>query len=118
VDTTSVASINGQACSGCSCHGQRRNSKNSVSTNLPRARRNRIAMALLRQSLRRGEYVIWWVPSRANLSDPFTKEIMAGPSPLSPSLILKQPLLDALRSNNRNLKGVKRITRTKEDVSR
>jgi hypothetical protein len=92
--------------------------KSSVSTKLLRERRNRIDMALLRQSLRRGEYEMWWVPSRANLSDPFTKEIPSGPSPLSPSVFMKQPLLDALRSNNSNLKGAKRITRSKEDVSR
>lgn len=56
------------------------------------------------------------VPSRGKLSHPFTKETASSPPPLSPSLRVKQPLLDSLRSNKSNLNRVLKITRTKEDV--
>jgi hypothetical protein len=73
----------------------------------------------LRQGLRRGEYILTWVPGRANLSVPMTKEILGkGASPLSPCERLKRPLLDGLRTNNINLKGVKRVTKTQTDVSK
>lgn len=91
--------------------------KNSTTTKLPLERRNRIDMALLRQALRRGEYRITWVPSKANISDPLTKENERGTTVSKPDLKIKRILLDALRTNNTQLRGVQRVTRTKEDVS-
>lgn len=91
--------------------------KNSTTTKLPTERRNRIDMALLRQALRRGEYRRTWVPSRANLADSLTKMTAKGSPGIQPDIKLKGVLLSALRTNNTQLKGVKRVTRTKEDVS-
>ena len=58
--------------------------KNSTTTKLPTERRNRIDMALLRQAMRRGEFILTWVPRRANLSDPLTKEAERGSRVLRP----------------------------------
>jgi hypothetical protein len=71
--------------------------KNALSAKLSTERRNQIDMALLRQSLKRGDYDMWWVPSRENLSDPLIKESLSGPSPLPPSMVIKKSLFDALR---------------------
>lgn len=92
--------------------------KNSVTTKLPTERRNRIDMALIRQAMRKGTFSLTWVPSRANIADPLTKENDKGIPGIAPDVKLKSVLLNALRTNNSQLKGVRRITRTKEDVSR
>lgn len=92
--------------------------KNLTTTKLPTERRNRIDMALLRQAMRRGQFILKWVPSRGNISDPLTKETEKGKPGIQPDLKLKKVLLDALRTNGTQLKGVQRVTRTKEDVSR
>lgn len=52
--------------------------KNSVTTKLPTERRNCIDMPLIHQSLRRGEFILTWVPSRANISDSLAKETQKG----------------------------------------
>lgn len=44
-----------------------------ATTKLTVERLNRIDMAILRQGLRRGEFAVTRVPSRANLSDRFVK---------------------------------------------
>jgi hypothetical protein len=94
-------------------------SQNATTTRFPVQKRSRTDMSKLRQGLRRGEYILTWVPGRANLSDPTIKEILGkGGSPLSPCERLKRLLLDALRTNNTNLKGVKRVTKTQADVSK
>lgn len=91
--------------------------KNTVTTKLPTEKRLRIDLACMRQGLRRGEYFMTWLPSRSNLSDPLTKE-----SPTSEAaridvcMNMKRLLLTALRTNNTQLKGVRRITKTQEDV--
>jgi hypothetical protein len=94
-------------------------SQNATTTRLPVEKRSRTDVSKLRQGLRRGEYILTWVPGRANLSDPMTKEILGkGGSQLSPCERLKRPLLDALRTKNTNLKGVKCVTKTQADVSK
>jgi Reverse transcriptase (RNA-dependent DNA polymerase) len=90
---------------------------NVVTTKLPAEKRLRIDLAALRQGLRRGLFVITWVPSRANLSDPLTKEAENEGDRLRPCDRIKRPLLDALRSNCTNLKGVESTTKTQADVS-
>jgi hypothetical protein len=93
--------------------------QNATITRLPAEKRSRTDMSKLRQGLRRGEYILTWVPGRANLSDPMTKEILGkGGSPLPPCERLKSPLLDSLRINNTNRKGIKRVTKTQADVSK
>ena len=92
--------------------------KNSVTTKLPTERRNRIDMALIRQALRRGEIALTWVPSRANIADSLTKESDSRAPVRTPDKKLKKVLLDSLMTNNSQLKGVQRVTRTTEDVSR
>lgn len=91
--------------------------KNLASTRLPRERRNRIDMALLHQGLRRGEYVLTWVPSKANLSDCLTKERERASVSIAPDLKTTKLLLDALKTSTSQLKGIRRVTKTKEDVS-
>jgi hypothetical protein len=60
-----------------------------------------------------------WVQGKAKLSDAATEEIVGeGGAPLSPSESLKRPLLGALRTNNTNLKGERRLTKTRADVSK
>lgn len=92
--------------------------KNSITTKLPSERRNLIDMALLRQAMRRGEFILTWVPSRANISELLTKERAKGAPKIAPDFKLKKVLLNALRTNNTQLKGARRVTRTKEDMSR
>lgn len=75
-------------------------------------------MALLRLAMRRGEFILTWVPSRANISDSLTIERENGAPTIAPDLKVKKVLLDALRTNNTQLKGIRRVTRTKEDLSR
>jgi hypothetical protein len=48
--------------------------KNVLTTKLHVEKRLRIDLACIRQGLRNGDFEITWVPSRANLSDPPTKE--------------------------------------------
>ena len=91
--------------------------KNVGSTKLPIQKRLRIDMAALRQGLKRGEFIITWVPSKSNLSDPMTKADQRSIGELrKPSKEMKAALLNALRSNCTNLKGIRQVTKTKEDV--
>ena len=91
--------------------------KNAGSTKLPLQKRLRIDMAALRQGLKRGEFVITWVPSKANLADPMTKADDRSHSDFrTPKKEMKSVLLDAFRSNCTNLKGIRQVTKTKEDV--
>jgi hypothetical protein len=48
--------------------------QNATTTRLPAKNRSRTDMSKLRQGLWR---ILTWVPGRANLSDPITKEILA-----------------------------------------
>jgi hypothetical protein len=92
--------------------------KKIVTTKLPEEKWLRIDLAVVRQGLRRGDFIITWVPSRANLSDPLTKESDNETLRLKPCETMKCPLLDALRSNCTNLRGVHQDTRTQADVSK
>lgn len=49
-------------------------STNAVTTRLPKEKRNRIDLAIVRQNSRRGQYSLTWVLSRADLADALTKE--------------------------------------------
>lgn len=96
---------------------------NTYTTKLSSARGNRIGMALYRRGLRRGEYAMtWvpcrttWVPSRANMSDALAKDREKGSPTIALDTKPKKVLFDAPRRNNTQLKGVKRITKTKEDA--
>jgi hypothetical protein len=92
-------------------------SKNIVTTKLPTEKRLRIDLACMRQGLRRGEYSMTWLPSRANLSDPLTKETERSDAPrLEVCMDMKRLLLLALRTNNTHLKGVRQHTKSQEDV--
>jgi hypothetical protein len=90
--------------------------KSITTTKLPEKKRLRIDLAIVRQGLRRGDFVLTWVPSRANLSDPLTKEDLRETPRLRPSDSLKRPLIDALRGNCTNLRGVRSVTKTQADV--
>jgi Reverse transcriptase (RNA-dependent DNA polymerase) len=92
--------------------------KNLITTKLTVEKRLRIDLAVVRQGLRRGEFVVTWVPSRANLADALTKESESDLPRLNPSDHMKKPLLDALRSNCTNLRGVRQDTKTQADVSK
>jgi hypothetical protein len=46
--------------------------KNLATTKLTEEKRLRIDLAVVKQGLRRGEFILTWVPSRANLADPLT----------------------------------------------
>lgn len=92
--------------------------KNSVTTKLPKEKRNRIDLAILRQSLKRGEYILSWVPGNANLADPLTKETAHGKDCIRPNMQIKKLLLNSIISMNSHLKGVTRVSRSKEDVSK
>lgn len=92
--------------------------KNSVTTKLPKEKRNRIDLAILRQSLKRGEYVLTWVPGKANLADPLTKETAHGKDCIRPNMQMKRLLLNSIISMNSHLKGVPRVSKSKEDVSK
>jgi hypothetical protein len=91
--------------------------KNCGTTRLPTEKRLRIDLASMRQGLRRGEFVMTWVPSGANLSDALTKESpRSEASRLSVCMEMKRQLLRAMRTNNTHLKGVRQVTKTQEDV--
>lgn len=91
---------------------------NVTTTTLPTEKRLRIDLGDLRKGLRKGKFEITWVPSRANLSDPLTKESECESDRLRPCERMKRPLLDALRSNCTNLRGISSaITKTQADVS-
>jgi Reverse transcriptase (RNA-dependent DNA polymerase) len=92
--------------------------KNSLTTKLTVEKRLRIDLAVIRQGLRRGEFILTWIPSRANLADSFTKESENDLPRGSPNDSMKKPLLDALRSNCTNLRGIRQVTKTQADVSR
>jgi hypothetical protein len=92
--------------------------KNIVTTKLPIEKRLRIDLAVVRQGLRSGDFILTWVPSRANLSDPLTKEAENDTPRLRPSDHMKKPLMDALRSNCTNLRAIRQVTRSQADVSR
>jgi hypothetical protein len=92
--------------------------KNVITTKLPTEKRLRIDLGAVRQGLRRGQFDITWVPSRANLSDPLTKESEHENARLRPCDRMKRPLLDALRNNCTNLRGITSVTKTQADVSR
>jgi hypothetical protein len=94
-------------------------SQNATTTLLPSEKRSRTDMSKLSQGLRRGEYILTWVPGKEFFSNPMTMEILwKGGSPLSPCVRLKRPLLDALRTNYTIFKGVKNVTKTQADVSK
>jgi hypothetical protein len=86
--------------------------KSMLTTKLPEEKRLRIDLAVLRQGLRGRHFVITWVPSRSNLSDPLTKESESEADRCKPCDRMKRPLLDALRSSCTNLKGVQQVTKT------
>jgi hypothetical protein len=92
--------------------------KNLLTTKLTVEKRLRIDLAVVRQGLRRGEFSLTWVPSRANLADALTKEAENDLPRLRPNDHMKKPLLDALRTSCTNLRGVRQLTKTQEDVSR
>jgi hypothetical protein len=91
---------------------------NLITTKLTVEKHLRIDLAVVRQGLRRGEFVVTWVPSRANLADALTKESESDLPRLNPSDHMKKPLLDALRSNCTNLRGMRQDTKTQADVSK
>jgi hypothetical protein len=82
-----------------------------VTTKLPTEKRLRIDLAVVRQGLRRGDFVLTWLPSRANLADALTKEAENDLPRLRPCSHMKKPLLDALRSGCSNLRGVRQETK-------
>jgi hypothetical protein len=92
--------------------------KNIVTTKLPAEKRLRVDLAVVRQGLRQGHFHITWVPSRANLADPLTKESESDALRLRPCEAMKRPFLDALRTNCTNLRGVRQETKTQADVSK
>jgi hypothetical protein len=92
--------------------------KNVLSTKLTAERRLRIDLASLREGLRENEFMVAWVPSRANLADPLTKEPDTETARLKPCAEMKYPLLDALRSNCTNFRGINSVTKTQADVSK
>jgi hypothetical protein len=92
--------------------------KNLVTTKLPEEKRLRIDLAIVRQGLRRGDFDVSWIPSKENLSDPLTKESDNEGDRLKPCDVMKRPLLDALRSNCTNFRGLHLVTKTQADVSR
>jgi hypothetical protein len=91
-------------------------SQNAATTLLPAERRSRTDMSKHRQGLRRGEYIWTWVPGRANLSDPMTKEILGkGGSPLTPCERLKKPCsthLEQITQISRELSVSRKLKRT------
>jgi hypothetical protein len=89
-----------------------------VTTALPLKKRLRIDLAKIRQGLRNGEFVVTWVPSRANLADSLTKESQKDQPRLGPNEYMKRPLLDALRNNCTNFNGVQQVSKTQADVSK
>jgi Reverse transcriptase (RNA-dependent DNA polymerase) len=92
--------------------------KNVLTTKLTTEKRRRIDLAVARQGLRRGEYIMTWVPSRSNLSDALTKESENDLPRLRPCDYMKKPLLHALRTGCTNLRGIRQETKTQADVSR
>jgi Reverse transcriptase (RNA-dependent DNA polymerase) len=92
--------------------------KNMLTTKLTAEKRLRIDLAVARQGLRRGEFIMTWVPSRSNLADSLTKESASDQTRLRPCDYMKKPLLDSLRSGSTNLKGIRQETKTQADVSR
>jgi hypothetical protein len=92
--------------------------KNVLTTKLPVEKRLRNDLACIRQGLRNGDFEISWVPSRANLSNPLTKESESDTARLKPCTHLKRPLLDALRSNCTNFRGIRLVPKTQADVSK
>jgi hypothetical protein len=91
---------------------------NVLTIKLPMEKRLRIYHAGLRAGLRNGEFDISWLPSRANLSDPLTKEADGEHPRLSPCDRMKRPLLDALRSNCIMFQGMRLITKSQVDMSK
>lgn len=91
--------------------------KNAGTTKLPLQKRLRIDMSALRQGLRRGEFEMTWVPSKANLSDQMTKSQPRGSRLTKPNDDMKKPLLTALRTNNTGMSRFKHVTKTQADVS-
>jgi hypothetical protein len=86
----------------------------AVSTALPKEKRLRIDMALLRQGLRRGEYGLVWEGSSRNLANPLTK----GPRGIRPTMSVKLPLLCALETNCTHLDTVPTHIKTWADVNK
>jgi hypothetical protein len=92
--------------------------KNVPTTKLPIEKRLRIDLAVVGQGLRRGEYKLTWVPSRANLADPLAKRSEQETARISTCTHMKKPLIDAMRTGCTNIKGVRQETKTQADVSR
>jgi hypothetical protein len=92
--------------------------KNVLTNKLPEEKRIRIDLAVVRQGLRRADFVVTWVFGRANLSDPLKKESDSYTNRIRPCGAMKRPLLGALRSNCTNLRGDHQETRTQADVSK
>jgi hypothetical protein len=55
-----------------------------ATTKLPAERRLRIDYAVVREGLRNGVFSLIWVPSRANLADPFVVSRISSRSKLAP----------------------------------
>jgi hypothetical protein len=83
-----------------------------ATTKMYAERRLRIDFALVRQGLRRGEFVLNWVPSRANLSYCLTKESDNDAPRLRRTDKQKRPLLVTLLRNCTNLRGVRKVIKT------
>jgi hypothetical protein len=92
--------------------------KNAVTTKLPAEKRLRIDLGSIRQGLRKGHFVITWVPSEANLSDCLTKEATSENARLSPCDGMKRTFLAALRSNCTNFRGMLLVTKAQADVTK
>jgi hypothetical protein len=92
--------------------------ENVLTTKLTAEKRLRIDLASLREGLRENEFIITCVPSRGNLSDALTKESDSETNRLKPCSNMKRPLLDALRSNCTNFRGIDSVTKTQADVSK
>jgi hypothetical protein len=88
--------------------------KKAVSTALPTEKRLRIDMALIRQGLRRGEYGMVWTGSLSNLANPLTN----GSRGISPTTLVKFPLLRDLETNCMHLDTVPTRIKTWADVSK
>jgi hypothetical protein len=86
----------------------------AVSTALPTEKRLLIDIALLRQSLRHGEYGLVWAGSSSNLANSLTK----GPRGISPAMSVKLPLLRDLKKNCTHLDTVSTRIKTWADVSK
>jgi hypothetical protein len=85
-----------------------------MSTALRTEKRLRIDMDLLRQGSRREEYGLVWAGSSSNLANPLTK----GPRGISPTMLVKVPMLRALETNCTHLDTIPTRIKTWADVSK